>query len=175
MRKITLFYAISLDGCLAKIDGELNWLDTINSPESEYKKQEFFKTIDTTILGFNSYKEIKRLGITKPFSEKKNFVVTSHNESDTEHFSFVTADHIKTIKALKESDGGDIWVLAGPELSKSLLDAKLVDTIEIFMLSSFLYSGLDLFDEVINGYTLNLLAKKGFSNGAHQMSYGIKY
>jgi dihydrofolate reductase len=51
MRKIILFIATSLDGYIARQSGEVDWLFT----DRDYGYAEFFKTIDTVLIGRKTY------------------------------------------------------------------------------------------------------------------------
>lgn len=77
MRKIKLYIAISLNGKIAKADGNVDWLESIPNPEkTDYGYQEFYDTIDTTIQGFSTYDQIMSWGIDFPYKGKKNYVIT---------------------------------------------------------------------------------------------------
>jgi hypothetical protein len=52
MRKVELFIASSLDGYIAKEDGNIDWLFT----DSDYDYSQFYGSIDTVIMG----KKLKR-------------------------------------------------------------------------------------------------------------------
>ena len=59
MKKVILFIAISLDGYIADGNGQVDWLngqDPTSIPDSNY--DEFMKTIDTVVLGWNTYHQI---------------------------------------------------------------------------------------------------------------------
>lgn len=77
MRKVKLYIACSLNGKIAAKDGSVNWLETIPNPDkTDYGYLEFQKTIDTTIQGYSTYKQIIDWGIDFPYKETKNFVFT---------------------------------------------------------------------------------------------------
>lgn len=54
MRKIKLYIAISLDGKIAKADGDVSWLDELPKPDhSDYGYSDFLSSVDTTLMGKN--------------------------------------------------------------------------------------------------------------------------
>src|SRR5688572_19587996 len=53
MRKLKLYIATSLDGKIARKNGEIDWLPNID--EEDYGYQEFLATIDATVMGYKTY------------------------------------------------------------------------------------------------------------------------
>jgi len=53
-RKIILFIAVSLDGYIARNDGSLDWLDTVDG-EGDNGFSEFYSTVDTLLMGKATY------------------------------------------------------------------------------------------------------------------------
>ena len=59
MRKVTLFIAMSLDGYIADKDGGVDWLNgQEENGENTDTYSEFIKTIDTIIMGWNTYHQV---------------------------------------------------------------------------------------------------------------------
>jgi hypothetical protein len=57
-RKIIVYIATSVDGYIARIDGGVDWLDRPR-PKGNYGMGEFWKSIDTILLGRKSYDCVK--------------------------------------------------------------------------------------------------------------------
>lgn len=77
MRKIILYIATSVNGYIAKSDGSVDWLESIPNPnKDDYGCPKFYSSIDTTILGYNTYKQIINWDIEFPYKEKTNYVLT---------------------------------------------------------------------------------------------------
>jgi dihydrofolate reductase len=49
-RKIVLFIAISLDGYIARTDGDISWLDEVQG-EGDNGYSEFIGSVDTVVMG----------------------------------------------------------------------------------------------------------------------------
>ena len=94
MRKIILYIAASIDGYIAGPNGEIDWLHSIDNPDKlDFGYTKFYKSIDTTIMGNSTYKQILSFGVNFPYPEKTNFVFTNNrSESDTDHVKFVNSD-----------------------------------------------------------------------------------
>ena len=73
MRWLKLFTAASLDSYIAGSNGKIDWLDTGGG--LDYGHEEFYASIDTTLMGNSTYKLI--LTVPQfPYSDKTNYVFT---------------------------------------------------------------------------------------------------
>jgi dihydrofolate reductase len=92
MRSLKLYIAISLDNHIARSNGSVDWLESVPNPEQhDYGYQTFYDSIDTTLMGFNTYQEILNFGVYFPYPDKSNYVFsrrkpgcTSRRSSDSE-------------------------------------------------------------------------------------------
>ena len=66
----------------------------------------------------------------------------------------------------------DIWLFGGGELFRSLLDLKLVDTVEVAVIPVLLGSGIPLLPAG-RSHTLKLLSHNTLPNGICQLTYSI--
>ncbi len=110
MRKLSLYSAVSLNGYIARKDGDVAWLDTIPNPEKlDFGYYDFYAGIDTTIQGFATYQQIIDWNIPFPYAGKRNYVLTrKQGLEDTEHVQFISERHVERIKALKQEEGKGI-------------------------------------------------------------------
>ncbi|GAB1453407.1 dihydrofolate reductase family protein [Draconibacterium sp.] len=175
MRKIKLYIATSLNGKIAKPDGSVDWLEYIPNPEkTDYGYAEFFDSIDTTIQGYNTYNQIINWDIEFPYKGKKNFVLTKkQNIENTEFVDFITENHVDFITDLKRKGGGDIWLIGGGQANTLILNAGLLDEIQIFVMPIILSGGIDLFDVFPTETQLKLLETKSYSSGVVEMRYKV--
>ncbi len=175
MRKIKLYIAVSLDGKIAKPDGSVAWLDEIPNPDKlDYGYSDFYKTVDTTLQGYNTYVTILNFGISFPYPDKKNFVFTTKSDlEDTKHVKFVTGDIIRFIQNLKKEKGDDIWLIGGGKLNTSLLNAGLIDEIQIFVMPIVIGEGIPLFDPSPKETSLKPIGNKTYTSGVVLLTYVI--
>lgn len=108
----------SLDGYIARPDGDLDWLTEFPNPTKEdYGYNEMLTSVDTVIMGGRTYHELSCMDILWPYKDKKTFVV-SHKAIDTkENIEFITDNIIERISDLKNRSSQDIWLAGGGELS----------------------------------------------------------
>lgn len=175
MRKVKLYIAISLNGKIAKLDGSVNWLESLPNPEKiDYGYSDFYKTIDTTIQGNRTYKHILSWGIDFPYSDKKNYVFTRQQGlKDTKFVEFVSKNPVEFTRELKSKGGKDIWLVGGGELNTLFLSNCLVDEIQVFVMPIILDEGIDLFNTLPADINLKLIESKSYSTGAVELRYEI--
>lgn len=175
MRKLIAYIAISFNGKIADSDGGVEWLEHIPNPdESDFGYYKFYKSIDTTIQGHNTYKQVSGWDIPFPYPEKKNYVLSSDSSlNNNEDVEFITENHIEFIQSLKEQEGKDIWLIGGGITNTKLLNAKLVDEIIVHAMPIILAGGIDLFDSIPNETKLELLNSKAYKGGVLESHYSI--
>lgn len=175
MRKVKLYIAISLNGKIAKADGSVEWLEAIPKPDgSDYGYNAFYNSVDSTIQGHNTYKQIVGWGVDFPYKGKTNYVLTSDTSmKDNKDVKFITADHVQFITELKEKNGGDIWLIGGGKTNATLLNAKLIDELYVFVMPIILNEGIDLFDTLLNDKSIELKSSRSYSTGVVEMIYQV--
>jgi len=143
MRKIKLFIASSLDGYIAREDGNIDWLP--QSGNSGY--DEFYKTIDTVIMGRKTYEQILTFG-KYPYEGQKSYVFTKNTEIKKDgniEFVFETE---KLVKELLSSSGKDVWLVGGADLISTFLNFDLIDDIILSIIPIVLGKGIPLFKNI---------------------------
>lgn len=175
MRKIKLYIAASLNGKIAEKDGSVDWLYVKEGDEQpDYGYEKFYDSIDTTIQGSSTYKQVESWGIEFPYPDKKNYVITRNKGlKDNEYVEFVSENHIDFIKDLKSKSGKDIWLIGGGLVNTMLLNAGLIDEIQIFVMPIILSDGIDLFENLPNRTDLKLISSESHETGAVEMIYQV--
>ncbi len=150
MRKIILNLATSVDGYIARKDHDVDFLPQ-PSPEAMKPFNKFLSTIDTIIMGSNSYDIMCQFG-DYPFKDKKTIVVTSKNFEPIDNFIF-TSEDIETI--LTKQDG-NIWLFGGAKLIQYFTEKDLIDEYQITITPTLIGSGIPLFLPFKNDIKLQL-------------------
>ncbi|MEM6842767.1 MAG: dihydrofolate reductase family protein [Bacteroidota bacterium] len=141
MRKIILYSAMSLDGFIARPDGEIDWL----FDDQDYGYSEFLQRIDTTLMGNRTYQQILTFG-DFPYTDKTNYVFTrSVTVQDDGRVQFVYSDLVNLVTELKQQLGRDIWLIGGRQINTVLLNAELIDEMILSVHPTVLGSGVPLF------------------------------
>ncbi len=173
MRKIKLYIAISLDGKIAKPNGDVGWLDEVPNPDkTDYGYGEFIESIDTTLMGRKTFKQVEAFEGPFPYKGLKNYVFTEHPEKyASENVEFVSGDIVSFVSELKTEQGKDIWLIGGGQINALVLNHQLIDEMQIFVMPIVLGAGIPLFHSLAKETPLNLVETKSYSSGVVLLKY----
>ena len=151
MRKIILYIAMSLDGYIADKFGGVSWLGGDGSDsKNPGSYEEFMETIDTVILGYNTYHQI----ITElspdiwVYNNKMSYVITHKHFEDKDNIRF-TDDLENLILKLKQEKGKDIWICGGAKIVHQLIFLNLIDEFYFTIIPTILGEGIRLFENLM--------------------------
>lgn len=132
--------AASLDGFIADANGGYDWI--VSDPAVDFGA--LAAQFDTAVMGRKTYELAKSQG-GGGMSGMQVVVFSRTLPPATRKGVTITADDpAQVVAGLKQQDGKDIWLYGGGELFRSLLDASVVDTVEIAVIPVLLGSGVPL-------------------------------
>ena len=79
-----------------------------------------------------------------------------------------------TVAALREEDGLEIWLMGGGALFRTLLEAGLVDVVEVSLVPILLGKGLPFLPGLSSRMPLHLDEVRDLGSGMVQMVYGVR-
>lgn len=174
MKKIRLYIAASIDGYIARNDGDLDWLTEFPNPEkADYGYKEFFESVGTVIMGGQSYRNILNTDYVWPYKDKTAYVVTHNPMGAKENVHFITEDVIEKISKLRKENGKDIWLVGGGKLITMLLNEDMVDEMIITIIPVIIGSGIPLFPNKPKESQWELQDCMSYKNGVVQTKYII--
>lgn len=173
-RKLCLFIAMSLDGYIAKPDGDISFLDEMNQEGEDYGYTAYIETIDIVILGRKTYDKILSMGNESFYGERKVYVVTRNPRPDSGQTSFYSGNLKDLVLSLKSQPGKNIYCDGGAEIIQQLLQDELIDELTVSIIPVMLGNGIRLFDRTYPEQKLTLLESKSFPIGLSQLHYAIK-
>lgn len=173
-RKLCLFIAMSLDGYIAKPDGDISFLDDMNQEGEDYGYSAFIETVDTVILGRKTYDKILSMGVESPYGERDVYVVTRTLRENSGKTTFYSGDLKQLVLTLKSKPGKNIYCDGGAEIIAQLIHENLIDEITVSIVPVLLGDGIRLFGGNFQEKKLKLTENKSFEKGLVQLQYVLE-
>ncbi|MFQ5569451.1 MAG: dihydrofolate reductase family protein [Rhodothermales bacterium] len=172
MRRIRYSVAMSLDGYIAGPNDEIDWI--IMDPDIDFVA--LMSRFDTVLMGRHSYEATLALGEGSSMPGMKTVVVSrTLPQEDHPNVEVIGEGLEETITRLRAEPGKDIWLFGGGVLFRSLLDARLVDTVEVAIIPVLLGAGKPLLPPPGDRATLHLIERKVYEKtGTVLLEYAVK-
>jgi dihydrofolate reductase len=131
--------ATSLDGFIATPNGGYDWIVMDSAIDFKALYNEF----DTVVMGRKTY-DLAKEQANHGAMPGMEIVAFSRTLAPVEHpgVRVVNDDPAAVVRELKTKPGKDIWLFGGGELFRVLLDAGLVDTVELAVMPVLLGEGI---------------------------------
>lgn len=140
-RRLRYQVAVSLDGFIAGPNGEYDWI--VADPAVDFAA--LYKEFDTVVMGRKTYEVVTAQGGEGAMPGLDVVVFSRSLPAATRPgVRIVNDDPREVVAALKAKPGRDIWLFGGGVLFRSLLDAGLVDTVEVAVMPVLLGAGIPL-------------------------------
>lgn len=148
MKRIILHIAASLDQRISEPEGSLEWLVGFpNSNKTDTSYKDLLASVDVVLIGGRAYRELLNMDIIWPYQEQITYVVSHHDWEADENIRFITNNVIESISALRNKPGKDILLVGGGKLISLLLEADMIDEMQIAYMPVILGCGIPLFPE----------------------------
>ena len=177
-RKIITYIATSVDGYIARPDGDVEWLN--RRPRADYGMKRFYATIDTILLGRKTYDwalaYFAKIGKKEGMFDTKviHYVFTrkppEHAPAGVE---FVSEPVKAFLQRLRSKPGKHIWMMGGGELIASFLDAGEIDEFDIHVIPVFIGEGIPLVAPRHRDIALRLRSSRKYPDGVVRIHYEV--
>ena len=175
--RITLHMVCSLDGFIAKADGDISWMHRTHTYEKGVKLTEedienFLAGVDCYLMGSKTYEHALELGW--PYGDTPVFVLTSRElPANRDKVTFLSGELEDLVETKLKPSYPNIWMVGGAELTKDFLQKNLADEIVITIMPVILGEGLLFFDFVGKEIKLELLDHKAYKEAMVELTYRI--
>jgi dihydrofolate reductase len=176
--KISVFIATSLDGFIARLNGDIDWL--VNAGDAndheDYGYGAFISTVDCLVMGRNTFEKV--LSFPQwPHAGKRVVVISRTLNQIAEHIAGkveFSAGPIEALAAQLRAEGHDRIYIDGGKTIQSFLRAGLVTDMTLTRIPILIGSGLPLFGELREDIHLNQIETKTFRSGFVQSLYVVR-
>jgi dihydrofolate reductase len=166
--KVILYMAISIDGFIAKKDGDSDWV----SPVDTVNFEKMIKEKGCIIVGRRTFDQYQ--GNIYPVIGVTNIVVTTELSLKSETNSVVYAKSPNEAVKLAQEKGHNEALLIGGGITNGLfLKEGLVDEVFLSVHPLILGEGIKLFEKVESYIKLELINHKELKKGLIQLHYRI--
>lgn len=172
--KVSVYIATSLDGFIARKNGDLDWLPTPTEGGEDYGYADFMSTVNAIVMGRNTFEKVLSFGGWH--YDKKVFVLTSRNLTLASELSNkVEALHLSPRELTQELERRGIRhiYLDGGVTIQRFLREGLVNEMTITIIPVLIGEGLPLFGALDKDIPLQLIEASSFSNGFVQKKYKV--
>ena len=174
MPKVILYIATTLDGFIAKPDGNLDWLTSTPPPETgDYGYAALLNSTEAIVMGRKTYEEVLGFGIDWPYPDYKTYVVSSDkNFTVKTDNTFAAGGDLRGLVArLKADCRKDIWLVGGGKLISAFLNEELLDKMIITIVPKNLGEGIRLFPDTTKEIDWTLTDVQKFNTGLVNLTY----
>lgn len=175
--KISAYIGTSLDGFIARENGDLDWLPGSDGETNgeDYGFNNFIESVDILIMGRKTYDKVMTFGYW-PYGEKRVIVLSSKPVEIPEQL-IGTVDSrscspTELVEELYESGAKHLYVDGGKTI-QSFINAGLIQEITITSVPVLIGSGITLFGRLDQDIKLHHIETCSFDNGFVQSKYEI--
>ena len=172
--KITYYVASSLDGYIAKEDGDVSWLEELNISMEDAGYNEFYSTVEALVMGRKTYEMIVSFG-QWPYGDKPVWVCSRNEIAPIKGCNLQAGSTPKeAYKAANEMNINHLWLVGGGSLASSFLEGNLLTNISLSLMPILLGSGIKLFGGLPSPIKINKESEQSHESGMVQLEYSIK-
>ncbi len=174
--KVSVYIATSLDGFIARTNGDIDWLTAGNDPgDEDYGYKVFMSSVDVLVMGKHTFEKVLTFG-EWPYAGKRVVVLSTGSPE-------VPAPLAETVKVLSLAPADLVERLSGEGATHLYVDGGItiqrflaagqIDELTLTRIPLLLGQGLPLFGPLEKDVGLTHIATRAFDNGFVQSKYRV--
>jgi dihydrofolate reductase len=175
MSNVILYIATSLDGFIARSDGDVSWLDKYQGEAEDYGYGNFYKNVGASIMGANTYE--KSLTLNGGIDKRMPTYVITRRELQTmpnANITLYSGSLSELVNTIQKKTKKNIWLVGGGQLTRSFLKENLIDRMILSTIPIILGEGISLFGNVKKEISVVLTNTKSYKSGIVQTHYRLR-
>jgi len=185
--KCSVFIATSLDGFIAKLDGNVDWLHTagngkeLPSDQADMGLNAFMASVDCMIMGRKTMEIISNMNLTPEqwfYGEIKIIVLSNSLKEAPENLKDkveLYSGDLQNLISKLENEGLKHAYIDGGKTIQEFINLKLISEITITKAPVLLGEGIPLFGKFVHDIKLEQAKAIAFPNDFVQVNYQVKY
>lgn len=175
--KASVFIATSLDGFIARENGDIHWLSEAdgNGSEEDYGYKDFMATVDVLVMGRKTFEKVLTFG-EWPYGSKPVVVLSSRPvqvpKKIAQSVESMSCPPAELVSRLAERGAGHLYIDGGKTI-QGFLDAGLIQQIIITRIPVLIGSGISLFGPLKHDVKLRHIETRQFTSGFVQSKYVV--
>ena len=173
--KTTVYVGTSLDGFIARKDGDIAWLVKYQNKEVHESYNEFISRIDAMVIGRGTYEKV--LSFPEWPYEKKVFVLSTSLKQIpgtlNEKATLIAMKPAALLSYLSDKGFSNIYVDGG-KVIQSFLQEDLIDELIITRVPELIGTGIPLFGYLDNDLRFEHIKTNIYSDGLVKSQYERK-
>lgn len=171
--KASVFVAVSLDGFLARSDGDVSWLDEY---QEDHGFSDFFASVDCLVMGRKSFEKVLSFDVDWPYAGR-HVVVLSNTGVEipaplADTMEVMAGSPTELTTCLAQRGFQHLYVDGGATI-RGFLEEGLIDSIILTRVPLLLGSGISLFSGLREETRLIHVSTRSFRSGLVQSSYRV--
>lgn len=172
-----VFIAMSLDGYIARSDGDVGWLPTSGAPEDgDFGYGEFMSGIDTIVYGRKTFEKVLSMGFW-PYEDERVIVLSSGSpdipRDKRDQVEVMSLEPGALLEQLERDGSKGVYVDGGVTIQR-FLRAGVLDRLIVTIIPVLIGSGIPLFGDLEDDVQLTHQSTRTFTNGLIQCHYRVE-
>ena len=186
MSRVRYYCAASLDGYIAELDDNLDWLtkyegsfESADSDEGMGGYDRFYEGIGSLVSGSVTYEWVLEHVDGWPYAGKPCWILSSRDlavpKGEGVDVRVVKGSIPELYDQMIASAGErDLWVVGGGNVASQFADNDLLDTVELTLVPVVLGEGKPLFDRRLPGGPMQLKDARTYGSGMIGLSFDVR-
>jgi dihydrofolate reductase len=185
MRKLKLQVQMTVDGYIAGLNGEMDWMTFNWDDELNKYVTELTEPVDCIVLGrklaqgfiphwASNPEGEDALGVDKMNHTAKVVFTKTLDRSEWNNTILAKGDLVDEVTKLKKQDGKDIMAYGGATFVSALIKHRLIDEFHLFINPIAIGSGMTIFKDLDRRQNLTLVKSTSFDCGIVVLNYLLK-